>query len=117
MAGASRLRLEGMVVIVGICLGILLGILSGVAAVLLLYTAWGAKVGDLVSLLKIVAELLAIPTFWFAGPFFTSSLIRSVPVEQMINPYMSALTLVFAAVVIGPLLRLTKLDMGPWARP
>jgi hypothetical protein len=105
-----------MVVIVGICLGILLGLLSGIVAVLLIYTAWGATIGDLGSVLKIVAELLAIATFWFSGPAITSAFIRTVPVEQMINPYMCALTTVFAAVVIVPLLRLIMTGMGPWAR-
>ena len=101
---------------VGIPLGFLIGAVTGGVAVLLFRTAWQAT--DAAGVLKVIAELLAIPAFWFGGPWLTTSLLESVEPDEIRASYLMTLAAVFVALAAMPLIRLswaTGLAIG--ARP
>lgn len=91
--------------IVGIVLGVLIGILSGAVFTLLL---WAAVASDNFWSrgLAIVGEILALPIFWFGGPWVTTQLLKDVKWEVSIHPYMTCLGITFVIIVGYPLARL-----------
>ena len=72
---------------VGIPLGVLIGVLTGGVAILLFRTAW--RETDLAGLLKVIGEILIIPTFWFGGPWLTTTFLDSVDLDE-IQPHTSS---------------------------
>ncbi len=94
---------EGFVA--GIALGLLIGVVSGTVALVLLKTASTASVKDLSSIVTLTSEILAIPTFWFGGPWVSASLLRLVPLAGMINSYIVSLAISFAILVSYPIFR------------
>lgn len=90
---------------VGIPLGILIGVITGTTFLLLLKTVATAR-GDLKTLLEIAAEVLALPTFWFGGPFLTTNLLGSLQPDQIRNSYVGALACSFVLIAVWPLWRL-----------
>ena len=77
----------------GISLGVLIGIITGIVALLLLRTASRASIGQIKAVLAITAELLAIPTFWFGGPWITAEIVRLVSFDEMKEPYIISLNI------------------------
>ena len=75
-------------------------------AVLLLNTASTGKIGDYRAIMAIVAELFAIPTFWFGGPWISTSFLNLIPLDEMILPYVVTLAIVFVVIVGYPASRL-----------
>jgi hypothetical protein len=90
---------------VGIAIGILIGIISGTVALVLLRTANTASIRNVTSLVAITTELLAIPTFWFGGPWVATGWLKLVRLEQIINSYILALSMTFVIVVAYPICR------------
>jgi hypothetical protein len=89
----------------GLCLGVLIGIITGYVLILLLRVAMTGKPG-LKSNVSIVGELLAIPTFWFGGPWITN-LLKLTPISDIIlGSYIVALAVVFSGIATYPLLRM-----------
>lgn len=86
----------------GIFIGILIGVITGIVALVLLRSANAASLENISSLAKITAEILAIPTFWFGGPWIASELLKAVPKAEMIDPYVASLTTTFVMVVLYP---------------
>ena len=83
-------------------LGILIGTISGLAAVLLIKIAFqGSRVA---SILSAIGELLALPTFWFGGPWLTTRIIQQVQLSEDI--YVLSVALVFMIWVSFPMFRL-----------
>lgn len=107
--------------LVGIVVGGLNGIITAVILLVLLQTSLDARVSNVTAVLAIVAQILALPTFWFGGPWLTTKLLRSVPIEQMINPYLVCLALTFVGFAGGPLfffsLRSIRVISGKGGRP
>jgi hypothetical protein len=91
--------------ILGIGIGFLIGIVSATVALVLLKTANSAAQGNLTGVVTITAEILAIPTFWFGGPWVTSSLLGLVELQDIINPYIVALSLTFPTIMMYPIYR------------
>lgn len=90
---------------VGIPLGILIGLISGAVANLLIRTGWRAH--DAKGALQIVGQLLAIPTFWFGGPWLTTAMMAAVELNAIRSSYFLSLTVVFVAFAGWPLARLS----------
>lgn len=90
--------------IIGIVIGVLIGLITGTVFLLLLKTADRASEKG-APILALTSELLAIPTFWFGGPWLTSGLLKLVPLSELISPYLIALTAVFAMISLYPAAR------------
>ncbi|MEM1331721.1 MAG: hypothetical protein AAGG07_14325 [Planctomycetota bacterium] len=88
--------------ILGIALGIPIGLVTGLVALLLLMTAISNRGLDVKSVLAITAELLAIPTFWFGGPWVTSRVLEDVDWSAMLNGYLPAVAVVFCGFLVVP---------------
>ena len=89
----------------GAALGILIGVVSGLSLVLLLRTALAGRPG-LKDTLAITSELLAIPTFWFGGPWVTTAFAQSLDIGLILPSYMVALACTFVLIALYPLVRL-----------
>lgn len=94
---------EGLVA--GVALGLLIGITSGVVALVLLKTANTASVKEVSSIVALTSEILAIPTFWFGGPWVSTKLFGLVPLAGLINPYIVSLAISFSLLVAYPIFR------------
>lgn len=91
--------------IIGIGLGILIGVVSGTVALVLLRTANSLSAINLRPILAVTAEILAIPTFWFGGPWLTGSLIVERPISDFVNPYVITLAVTFSILMGYPVYR------------
>ncbi|MGI9146252.1 MAG: hypothetical protein ACR2IK_06880 [Chloroflexota bacterium] len=89
----------------GAAMGVLIGVVSGICLVLLLRTALAGRPG-LRETLAITSELLAIPTFWFGGPWVTTALLQSLDLGQILPAYMVTLAFTFVLIALYPLVRL-----------
>ncbi len=92
--------------VLGIALGILIGLITGVVMMLLIRAAEATKSTDVKALLTVTGELLAIPTFWFGGPWVTTGLLESVDRAEILPPYMVSLAGTFVVVALYALVRL-----------
>jgi len=92
-------------VAVGIAIGILIGVTSGTVALVLLKTANSASIKNISSVVSVTAEILAIPTFWFGGPWIATDILKLVELSQIINSYIIALATTFLIVVGYPISR------------
>jgi hypothetical protein len=90
---------------IGIPIGFLIGIVTGTIFLVLLKTVHGAKIDNTASVVAIVSEISAIPTFWFGGPWVTTSLLKLVSLDAMINSYIVTLAIVFGTYVSVPVFR------------
>ena len=90
--------------IVGIALGILIGVVSGLVVLLLFNT--GIRAPKAIDILPVVLEFLALPTFWFGGPWLTTSLLEIVDLNDILSSYLLSLTFTFVLIIIIPLFRL-----------
>ena len=91
--------------VIGLALGFLIGIISGTVFLLLLKTAVGASGKGTSSIVTLTAELLAIPTFWFGGPWLTSLLLQLVSLQDLINSYVGSLAVTFSVISLYPATR------------
>jgi hypothetical protein len=90
---------------VGVPLGILIGLVSGGVAIILIRTAW--QTSGLKGTVQVVGQLLAIPTFWFGGPWLTSSLLASVEPIEIRTSYVLSLAAVFVPLAGWPIVKLS----------
>jgi hypothetical protein len=88
--------------IVGLVLGVLIGVITGTVFLLLLKTAVGISEKGSSSILTLTSELLAIPTFWFGGPWLTGKLLVDARPAKMLNPYVISLTIIFLVMASYP---------------
>lgn len=91
--------------VAGVALGLLIGITSGVVALVLLRTATNASAKEVSSIVAVTSEILAIPTFWFGGPWVSTKLFGLLSLAGIINPYIVSLALSFAVLVGYPIFR------------
>jgi hypothetical protein len=91
-------------VIAGLAIGLLIGVITGTVFLLLLKTANEAAEKG-VSIVTLTSEILAIPTFWFGGPWLTSGMLKLVPLKELINPYLMSLVAVFSLISLYPAAR------------
>ena len=90
---------------VGLALGFLIGIISGIVFLLLLKTALSAPDKGPSSIMTLTAELLAMPTFWFGGPWLTTKLLEPVEMQDLLNPYVGSLAVTFSIISLYPAAR------------
>lgn len=90
---------------IGIPVGILIGIVTGTVFLLLLRTAFTGS-PTLQDLGTIIAELLALPTFWFGGPWVTTQVLNLVDWTAIVTSYIISLLITFVLICLIPLLRL-----------
>lgn len=90
---------------VGLALGFLIGIISGTVFLLLLKTAVSAPQKGASLIMTLTAELLAMPTFWFGGPWLTTKLLDLVQLQELINPYVGSLAVTFSIFSLYPAAR------------
>jgi hypothetical protein len=75
--------------LLGITLGLLIGLLTSVLFVFLLKAlvvnqGWATE-------LKIIGEVLAIPTFWFGGPWLATKVLANLNWSDHIDAYAASL--------------------------
>jgi hypothetical protein len=92
---------------VGIALGLLIGLVSGAALVLLLAVARRGQ-ADLKSTAAVIAELFAIPTFWFGGPWVTTTAMQSISLAEILPSYMVSLSVIFTGIALVPMYGLVQ---------
>lgn len=92
---------------IGIPLGILIGIVTGVSFLFLVHTAWRSS-EDPKAIFSVVAHILAIPTFWFGGPWLTTTMLADVQPGSILTSYLVSLTCTFVAISIFILVKLVK---------
>jgi hypothetical protein len=90
---------------VGIPLGALIGVVTGGVAILLFRTGWSAS--DLAGLFKIISQLLAIPAFWFGGPWLTTTMLASVDLDEIRASYLISLAVVFVPLAGFPVVMMS----------
>jgi hypothetical protein len=73
-------------IVLGAAIGVLIGIITGLVALLLLKTAFAGSERDLSSILAVTSESLAIPAFWFAGPWLTGRVLSDLDWSNLLNP-------------------------------
>lgn len=87
-----------MVVSIGIALGALIGLVSVVPFAMLirtgsrLFKTARMSIGDVGT---IVAELSAMPTFWFGGSWASSVIVGTLNWQEVMEPYIVSLTITF----------------------
>jgi hypothetical protein len=89
--------------IIGIALGVLIGMITGAIFVFMLKSlhrasSWGEG-------LKVVGEMLAVPTFWFGGPWVATKALTSVTWPDVLPSYVVALAVVYTMMAVLPVLR------------
>jgi hypothetical protein len=91
--------------VIGIFVGVLIGVITGVILLVLLKTVHGANINNASAVVAIVSEIAALPTFWFGGPWLTTTLLQLVPLNEFINPYIISLCLTFLVFIAFPILK------------
>ena len=91
-------------VIAGFAIGFLIGLVTGTVFLLLLKSANEASEKG-VSIVKLTSEILAIPTFWFGGPWLSTKMLKDVSMDTLINPYLISLAAVFSLISLYPAAR------------
>jgi hypothetical protein len=89
----------------GIPLGILIGVITGIAAVFVIRAAWGSP-KNAKPILKLLAQLLAIPTFWFGGPWLTTTMLAQIELGKILPSYLVALACTFVGITLLPLFKI-----------
>lgn len=89
---------------VGISLGVLIGIVTGVVMILLINAATQTKIKTK-DIITLIGEFLSIPTFWFGGPWLTTSMLKIVNLNDILQSYMLSLVLTFVLVILNSLIR------------
>ena len=87
----------------GIFLGLLIGIISGVVMIKLLTMLKNTEKQS--NNIIVIGELLAIPTFWFGGPWLTTSFLMDVKLNDILETYIISLAFTFLLVCLFPLTR------------
>ena len=90
---------------IGYILGFLIGVITGTVFLLLLKTAVNPSERGGPLILILTAEILALPTFWFGGPWLTGKLLVvlvGASSEELINSYAISLAITFMVMVSYP---------------
>jgi len=82
--------------VIGLALGVPIGLVTGLVALILFRTAVHGAGMTTKSIMAIVAELLALPTFWFGGPWVTSKVLAEVDWNGLLNAYAPAVAVTFS---------------------
>lgn len=103
--------------VVGIVLGVLIGIVTTVMGVvligavghLIILLTGGAQVNlVLKSIAWVLSQLIAIPSFWFGGPWLGGKILAGADWRGILPYYMGSLFIVFVPFMIYLLVPLVK---------
>ena len=88
----------------GVPLGVLIGLITGLVLLLVLQAA-NVQHPVLKDTLTVAGQLLAIPTFWFGGPWIATAAITALQSESnALWPwYLVTLSILFFAIAVYPL--------------
>ena len=89
--------------VIGICLGALIGVITGAIFIYMLKSL--SKAAVWLDGVKIVAEMLSIPTFWFGGPWVATKVLLSVQWQHVLPWYIALLAILFLVIATIPMLR------------
>ena len=89
----------------GIPLGVLIALITGLALILLLRVAIVER-PNLKDTIALVSQLLAIPTFWFGGPWIATAVVAAIKADTLWPLYLVTLAIIFFLIVIYPLVLL-----------
>lgn len=88
---------------IGACLGALIGVITGSIFIYTLRSLSQAAVWS--DGVKIVTEMLSIPTFWFGGPWVATQPLKSLSWPVALPWYLVLLLVLFLVVALVPLAR------------
>jgi hypothetical protein len=91
---------------IGVPIGVLIGVVTGLVVVLMIRTAWRTAANDIKGIAALGGEFLAIPTFWFGGPWVSGKLVQSNLPPDFLSYYLVALMLSFVAIAVFPLVKI-----------
>src|SRR6266853_3829629 len=91
---------------IGVPIGVLIGTITGLVVVLMIRTAWRTSLSDIKGLLTITGECLAVPTFWFGGPWLSGKLVASSDPSGFLSDYLVALVITFTVIAVFPLVKI-----------
>lgn len=91
--------------VAGALIGLLIGVLTGLVTLLLLRTARAGSISDVRAIIALTAAVLAIPTFWFGGPWATTELLQMVSLTEFTNFYIISLALSYLLVIFHPVFK------------
>ena len=91
--------------LIGIFIGVLIGVITSIVTLVLLRTALSASITNASAVVAITSELLAIPTFWFGGPWLTTTVLELVALQEMINSYIITLGITYVIILTYPMFR------------
>src|SRR5207302_916634 len=91
---------------IGVPIGVLIGAITGLVVVLMIRTAWHTTLNDIGGLLKITAEFLVVPTFWFGGPWLSGKLLASSAPSGFLSEYLVTLVITFTVIAAFPLVKI-----------
>jgi len=95
--------------ITGLFLGIPIGIISGIVFLILFKTLISNSIRGISSILKVIAQILAIPTFCYGGQWIAGKLLdilfENPDVDKMVSSYIISVGLFFSLIVIFPISR------------
>lgn len=86
----------------GFLIGFLIGVITGTVFLLLLKTAVNPSERGGPLILILTAEILALPTFWFGGPWLTGVLLGGTSLNELIDSYAISLAITFMVMVSYP---------------
>jgi hypothetical protein len=90
-----------------VCVGILIAVVTGMGSVLLLlWATTSSKKSRSRHLRAAVGECLALPTFWFGGPWLSGKLMSDGRLSAALGYYAIALAAGFLLIIGFPLFRL-----------
>ena len=90
---------------VGIPLGVLIGIITAIVFLYLLYTAFKRRL-SFRNTLTVAGQVLALPTFWFGGPWLATQIMASVDIASIVVSYINSLCITFILIIFYPICRL-----------
>jgi hypothetical protein len=91
---------------IGIALGLLIGIVTGLVVCLLIKTAWTTPRLNMTSLVALIGQFLAIPTFWLGGPWISGSFLSGKQLTELLPYYIASLACTFSLIALYPLLKI-----------
>jgi hypothetical protein len=95
--------------VLAIGVGVLIGIITGMIFLLLMWQLAAVKKTAVTNKINAaVTRFLALPGFWFGGPWLTGRLIVNSGLDAAVSYYTLTLTLTFLVIIGLPLVRLVQ---------
>jgi hypothetical protein len=93
---------KDLFVIEGVFIGGLIGLVTGIVACACLKILNQVVLSDIKQMFMLLGQILAIPAFWFGGPWVTTDLLQFVDKGLFVLPYTISLAVTFFAIMSYP---------------